>query len=354
MGNGFDLAHGMKTSYHDFILSFTKSCFEHAARKSSFDDDLYSIRNQNRAPPFDFSKYTLKDFLLLSGRDEPGAIKTYSPFSWDFKSKFLLKIVDNICEYNWVDIENEYFKALKDILPIRNIKDKNSQLLILNDSFRALTDELNKYIQAQMAEKISDEYRKIFDEPIQARDVSSIDVTTKAPIKTLILDFNYTDTIKQYLKNNSYATKLSDTFEHIHIHGEAGSKTNPIVFGFGDETAPEYYEILNEESKGFLTHMKTCAYSETANYHKLEKFIRDGRYQVYILGHSCGQSDNVMLKMMFENLNCASIKIFYHKYERKDNFRTLFEEIMRRISNNGLVRTLVVNKTYCDPMPQVN
>ncbi len=27
IGNGFDLAHGLKTSYHDFILDYFKNCF---------------------------------------------------------------------------------------------------------------------------------------------------------------------------------------------------------------------------------------------------------------------------------------------------------------------------------------
>lgn len=30
IGNGFDLAHGMKTSYNDFILWYLKKCFEEA------------------------------------------------------------------------------------------------------------------------------------------------------------------------------------------------------------------------------------------------------------------------------------------------------------------------------------
>lgn len=43
IGNGFDLAHGMKTSYNDFILWYLKKCFEEAYRKGSYSDKLIQI-----------------------------------------------------------------------------------------------------------------------------------------------------------------------------------------------------------------------------------------------------------------------------------------------------------------------
>ena len=41
VGNGFDLAHGIKTSYNDFILRYITKCFENSSQ--GYKDELLSI-----------------------------------------------------------------------------------------------------------------------------------------------------------------------------------------------------------------------------------------------------------------------------------------------------------------------
>lgn len=48
LGNGFDLAHGMKTSYNDFILWYIKSAFQSALEKNDYADELMNIRINSR------------------------------------------------------------------------------------------------------------------------------------------------------------------------------------------------------------------------------------------------------------------------------------------------------------------
>lgn len=43
IGNGFDLAHGMKTSYKDFILSYLRYSFGNMLENKVFEDKLLKI-----------------------------------------------------------------------------------------------------------------------------------------------------------------------------------------------------------------------------------------------------------------------------------------------------------------------
>jgi hypothetical protein len=40
IGNGFDLAHGLKTGYNDFIIWYLKSCFTIADNTKEYDDEI--------------------------------------------------------------------------------------------------------------------------------------------------------------------------------------------------------------------------------------------------------------------------------------------------------------------------
>jgi hypothetical protein len=73
-------------------------------------------------------------------------------------------------------------------------------------------------------------------------------------------------------------------------------------------------------------------------------------YQVYIMGHSCGNSDRTFLNTLFEHKNCVSIKPYY--FEKKDgtnNYLDIVQNISRNFTDMKLMRDRVVNKTYCEP-----
>ena len=73
------------------------------------------------------------------------------------------------------------------------------------------------------------------------------------------------------------------------------------------------------------------------------------------MGHSCGNSDRTLLNTIFEHKNCISIKPYYHKRKKdgKDNYLDIVQNISRNFTDMKLMRDRVVNKTYCEPLPQV-
>ena len=85
----------------------------------------------------------------------------------------------------------------------------------------------------------------------------------------------------------------------------------------------------------------------TDNYKKLLRFIEADIFQVFIMGHSCGNSDRTMLNTIFEHDNCGSIKVFYYKpSEDSDDYIEKIQNISRSFSSKIKMRDRIVNKKF--------
>ena len=164
------------------------------------------------------------------------------------------------------------------------------------------------------------------------------------PDQILFLNFNYTNTADLYIPKGS-------EFKVNHIHGELSNDKNPIIFGYGDELDDDYKEIAKLNDNDYLKNIKSIRYLETDNYRKLLSFIDSAPFQIYIMGHSCGNSDRTLLNTLFEHKNCVSIKPFYYeKPDGTDNYIEIVQNISRNFNDMRLMRDRVVNKTYCRPL----
>lgn len=124
IGNGFDLAHGLPTSYKDFINHFWKNVVKVGyhflvSSYTEYEDNL--IKTNLNLSGFDF--YGRQNFL-----EEYRNISSYTDFKKfidkydcdektkqkvNFKNVFFGKINHLHSIQNWVDIENEYYSQLK-------------------------------------------------------------------------------------------------------------------------------------------------------------------------------------------------------------------------------------------------
>lgn len=177
--------------------------------------------------------------------------------------------------------------------------------------------------------------------PASHRDVLNLCLL---PDEILFLNFNYTQTAKFYIPDKG-------AFQLNHIHGELNNPDNPIIFGYGDEMNDNYHKMVDLNNNGYLENIKSIRYLETDNYRKLLSFIDSAPYQIYIMGHSCGNSDRTMLNTLFEHKNCVSIKPYYHlKEDGTDNYIDIVQNISRDFKDMTLMRDRVVNKKYCTPL----
>jgi hypothetical protein len=180
-----------------------------------------------------------------------------------------------------------------------------------------------------------------------------------------LLNFNYTKTVINYRKENLPYHNEGDVFSYpdgdgiktelIHIHGELNKQENPIIFGYGDEQ-DEVHKEIEKRGGDFLDNLKTINYTKAPNYKQLINYIESDKYQVLIMGHSCGLSDKTLLNTLFEHENCVSIKpcMFIWNDEngiQHNDYDKIVKNIYRCFSNNNkpLMRDKVVNERYCAP-----
>lgn len=92
---------------------------------------------------------------------------------------------------------------------------------------------------------------------------------------------------------------------------------------------------------------------ESNKYREMLSFIESSPFQIFVMGHSCGNSDRTLLNTLFEHKNCVSIKPYYYqKEDGSDNYLNIIQNVSRSFTDMKLMRDRVVNKTFCEPLPQ--
>ncbi len=372
IGNGFDMAHGLKTSYNDFINWYwDKRVDAFVGNTTKISEDCLCKLSINTNA--DLSCWNVLAFENSYFRDIRGnrkcsgydVIKELQDnpdiFSVDF-TPFFGTILQSIETRGWVDIENDYYQLLK---KCTENADCGYSVKELNDQLAFLQDKLIEYLRTISTNRHIEELHNAMIEFFDPADFST-EGKKKAlenmglentnleeiqnnfeeqkklrPERIMLLSFNYTATAKMYNNFN---------LEHNYIHGELERPKN-IIFGYGDELDKDYQDILDKNDNELLKNVKSVKYLETKHYHDMLEFLMSAPFQVLIMGHSCGNSDRTLLNTVFEHENCVSIKPFYHKWtDGSDNYLELVQNISRNFTNMRLFRDRVVNKEQCKTM----
>lgn len=395
IGNGFDLAHGMKTGYKDFISDLWKGQFNFfkdfkILQKNKLIEiskgNSYSYRkiwDGNKNNYFDFMNYaSYKNVdLIVNGFLE------------------LISKIDLL--EKWVDVEKEFYELLlfiafhdtssKSLIHYRDTKIADIRSYVienLNEEFEIIKSELEAYI-VKIQNKFKDEvipdniydsisrninykfnfndftttgveklieiclYNKSFKIDKDHSEYSEIDsemfesldtMEMQEKYKRMIPWFKEPDSLFKFIPckylflNFNYTNTISKYIneylagsEIIHIHGQVKDEVNKMIFGYGDELCPNYKKIEELNNNQYLENIKSIKYLNTDNYKRLLNFIDSSPFQILIFGHSCGNSDRTLLNTIFEHENCYSIKPYYHQVDDKNDN---YEDLVKNISRN--------------------
>ena len=395
VGNGFDLAHNLPTKYEDFINWYSRERLKGFENdKSLISEDplcklemndnnaIYNYYRKNLIPSLEFNSYNgfynCNSLHEFSTRNPLGEFKGILDMFHKLTRKFNVKysplfesITKSIENKGWVDIENEYYNFLRSFLSESKYKDPKQ----LNDELDFIRTKLIEYLKLVQSKCINE---KIFNEDISKNILESInkedlsnetseyfknlpkfkgndyhnkdkdyefnDAEHPSPENILILDFNYTRTADLYL--DRYNIEIN------HIHGDL-EHPESVIFGYGDELDRDYKDLARLNDNEYLRNIKSIKYLESSNYRSILSFIGWEKFQIYIMGHSCGNSDRTLMNTLFEHENCASIKPFYYQSkDGKDNYLDIVQNISRNFTDMKLMRDRVVNKEFCEPLPQ--
>jgi hypothetical protein len=242
IGNGFDLAHGLKTKYSDFLLWYLQKALNILSINGSYSDDLLTLSyDVNSGESIINSIREFKD--LISKRH----IKV------SYSHEFFRSILDKHIDTNWEDIEYYYFKVLLQLYSFSENHFFKADYSIdievkkLNDCLNHIKEQLVEYLKTieTSNKKLNDRVFSHFSNEIKSLLIQN-NIANRMD-KIMFLIFNYTSTINLY--SNIFSV---GHFEINFIHGKLNDENNPIIFGYGDESDTFYEKIERLNSNEFL------------------------------------------------------------------------------------------------------
>lgn len=340
IGNGFDLAHGMLTSYRDFIDNYWKEIIEEiytgSYHKNEFENDELNIKFFNGYDLSNIDTYKkLRDKIESYGGEK---IKI------NFKNKFFEVITKNCFINNWVDIENEYYSLLK-----KSFKEKDCEYDIntLNEDFNKVQKLLEVYLK-KVEVKFNEDFRNNTNS-IRIRNNIGHRIYSDYKLK----DFTESSINKkaelEYSKIQKDIKGLNDGLVKMN---ELNEESKKIISRIGDkepikeirkllisDSAPNYFQLQPEEIL-FLNFNYTFTEQIYANHSEFESYNPNrGLRKKYIHIHGTNNKydkndvifgfgdeideDYKSIENLNNNIYLENIKSI--KYLETDNYKNLLE-----------------------------
>lgn len=354
LGNGFDLHHGMKTKYSDYI-DFMRRLGENYREESKKHDIML---NDNK---YYFNKFCKKFDYLCFGE----LVIIYMLVSLDNNFvHYFISYHDEVKE--WIDFETlikkvtinldqilSVFVKLRKYEDIEMTKFDENHYLILKSFTKIFTINSHNIPTVSIKEEfincligvnkkgIIKVLRKEFDglcnslgvylrdiEPFIRNDNNSIYSQIRDIKADAVVTFNYTSTWKRYGINSDKV---------IYVHGSL-EKEN-IVLGFDDD---------NEEDLTYLYFKKymQCILKKTPileNFDFIYPQGDDGNVKptIHFFGHSLDVTDKEKLLYLFE---CAGeVKVYYYD---EDDREEKIEKIIRLLGKKNALSKIYENEIF--------
>ena len=289
IGNGFDLAHKMKTAYSDF---------------REFLIDRYDLTEDmiNTLPDIPYP-YT----------DHDGG-ECYEPAS---VALAIVQMLDATNGYIWKDIEAELgnldFGTFLDDYGLYANEDEDENFY--KNNYYRNEDNANNLCRAL---KLIPEYFKSWVDTIKIAKSPILDFQNMIDCKNdLFLTFNYTETLE----------KLYKVSKICHIHG---TKNNEIYFGHGSD----YPDVDNIQRLWFgaensIEYLHHClqkdterAYRNNFNFFKnLYYLSQSSNINIYSYGFSFSDVDRIYLENIFRNIDTTNTVFYLNDFDSPNEIK---------------------------------
>jgi len=343
IGNGFDLAHNLPTSYSDF-MQYLQDELNNILHLRNIDDKDILLKYPNK------ESIIIDNWIVNSFNDKDNVSNNPSGLYRAIYYKTLLE------KYNktgtWADLEQLYFELI-----FKNRK-LEQRIKIINEEFEHLKMLLFNYLKEKVESKSVPQNESI---------VQHIIKNQKKDSNVQFITFNYTSNLLgDYcnLVENLYSkkTESKDNLvidlhketkpEIIHIHGDLQNEPKDIIFGYGDDNSEQYNELKNLLNDDLLENFKTFHYLKNSKYKDVlnlieylgltssQRLLGSSKIKVVSIGNSLSLCDKTLLKTIFTHKNVEEIEVAYHNNE-KEYFKNIYN-LARIIDDNELMREKVV------------
>jgi hypothetical protein len=341
IGNGFDLALGLKTKFSDFLVWDFKRAIENYSR--TYENDVFWRMKLNSPGLGQALNSRIGKIRALDEMQKiMDACENVLKFS---RSNEVERIVLRMVEQGWVDLEMLYYDLLIDAhqreLLESKLDRKYEQMLKVQHLMSYLTKWIEEYIfEVQNSFSLNQNHFSMRDFLIGLTKTAKADLHGKimVPNNTLLLNFNYTNTLERILNFGQRTEDLENSGVVLvnHIHGQVKDESNQIIFGYGNDSGLDYEKLESENYHELLQHMKSVRYTLSKNYHNLLNFLFERSFDVCVVGHSAGLSDSTLFSTIFNHSNCRAVHLFHRG--SKDSFLRLSISASRHFKNKSIYR----------------
>ena len=376
LGNGFDLAHGLKTGYKDYVRAMLiDSLIVKGGERSTYMDSPFKLSGS-----IGKSGVPASEFWEAARQENRKLCELYNrllELPKDDESRFIRRIIEDFESKGWVDLEGTFFSILKESIAEDGI-DK-ARIKVLNKQMKELGESLCKYLDTLEQPAPSQDIRTLFEQ-IKKEQIGraweqarNYNFTRMAVTRVhagqmeerlsgiIVLTFNYTDTCEVLYKdaltikvkdasNCSLVGELKDDIPptFIHIHGSL--KEEDIVLGYGDETTDKFRELEDANDNELTKYFKSFYYMQNPRYRQFFEVLERGPFRLHLMGHSCGLSDRVLLSSIFNHPNLEDVRIYYHdRGEDGNDYFQLCQNISRHFHDKHAMRRKILPCKGKDP-----
>ena len=363
IGNGFDLAHGLPTSYSYFLdfcdkvekkFNFQSEINEKDYKTNELND--WNIDDSIKSKLYEWDKNTNNNLNKLF-------IEIYDNIKNNIWIKYFLEKREQLGK-NWIDFESEIsnvvqaFECVRDytergkVIPRSGIEGKKVEevetfidIFEGNGSRKFLItymnlDTFNKYVKKMILDldsliRVLEIYISGFINKIEGLQKND-DIKDINP--DCVLSFNYSNTYERIYGQ-------SNKIEYDYIHGKADITNNVntcnLVLGI-DEYLEEHDRDNKLEFLPFKKFYQRIYKLTDSSYMEWVDEIRQNLecpYELYIFGHSLDKTDKDVLELLICNDNVQT-KIYYHRKSNDDKkeLGKLIRNLVRVIGAKELIR----------------
>ena len=338
LGNGFDIAHGLKTKYTDFLnycknedkyKSFcaTNIWMKHfLTRQSELGDTWIDLETEI----YEVIKFiqTLPLIAQKNSKKADGCIfhvpKNFLNFSlFDIKNFLRNPEYLDICSKEDHTINNNVYYYIENYVDLVNL---------LHKHLRDFTKKLETYL----------------NEETLSADVKKYKFNLGAGCISL-LNFNYTNTCEKLYKINFDYCHYGIKTQSVYIHGKLDDDSNFCNLVFGTHSFFNYLpNNLNEEIpvefNVFKKHNQRHRYQTIKSYQALLNELKYPK-KIYtatfhVIGHSLDKTDHNILKHIFLAKEKTIINIYYHDEKAQEKLINNITKIIGEEEVSAKVRMI--------------
>lgn len=332
LGNGFDLAHGLKTKYSDFLEYCVKQFGRIVVYKPSdkFYNNLWirhflNVQQKMGDKWIDLEEEIYKVILHVSKLPMINTLNTqrmlafnYNDNGFDFYniSRYLIEPIGSATSKNGyvrLSQHNElqlmiYFETPRGFVNF------------LYEQLREFTKLFNDYLLNEVLEPIQ-------SEPNLKLSLKSIGVNEGSK-DVHVLNFNYTDTCERFYRSK-FSGYCDLNIKPVYVHGKVSSseECNLVLGIHGFEN---YNGIIPTDFNIFKKHNQRHKFGTIEPYQDLLELVKEHNRQItfHIIGHSLDSTDQKILKHILLANQHAKINIYYHDEEAQERLMNRIDKII--------------------------